>query len=160
MRFTWQPAGVGGGTRRLRRRLLRGPGLAAVTRLPPRTTNRCGRKRAHRRKERCCRRRERLTSINACECSRSAEVSARSSARSFVRSSRIVRESPLTSSFESPRITITVLVFVAAAHSLSTRVRHCSLSDQPAPTPPSPSAPPSPWETCERASAGQNWSST
>lgn len=107
MRFTWQPAGVGGGTRRSRRRLLQRRRLAAVARLPPRTANRCVRKRAYRRKERCCRRRERLTSINACECSRSAEVSG---CRSLAR--------PLVRSYVPNRswIAVTVIVRVVAHH--------------------------------------------
>lgn len=86
MGFTWQPAGVGGDTRQLQRRLLRSRGLVMMMHSPLHPTNRRGRKRMALR-ERCCRCGQRLTSINACECSRSAKVpGCRSLVRSFVRS--------------------------------------------------------------------------
>lgn len=102
--------------------------------------------------ERCCRRGERLTSINACECSRSAEVpSCRPLARSvvcafvetFVRVSSANRRRSL-----NRRVTRLPFSSPWPLARSPFAFWYCSLSDQPAPTPPPPCAPPPLWETC------------
>ena len=151
MRFTWQPAGVGGGTRLSRRGMLRQGWLAERDGKRAAPANRCGCKRARRRRqaERCYRRGERLTSINACECSRSAEVSScRSPARlvrSFVRS--FIYSSASAYRRHNRYLNSHPFFVAVTVCSFSIRVRYCSLSDQLAPTPPPLCAPPPLWET-------------